>query len=98
MSYKTCGRIPLERSTSGSEDDTANVELGAWSKLWRPGTPRLQKQQGGKASDWTFFTLRSSSIVPRRYLAVCLKSVEAKASWPPDLREMLYLQLPKEEA
>eukprot|EP00971_Amphidinium_carterae_P083404 1650760-Amphidinium_carterae.2 len=33
-------------------DDTAKLELGAWSKLRRPGTPQLQKQQGGNASDW----------------------------------------------
>eukprot|EP00971_Amphidinium_carterae_P292113 5798955-Amphidinium_carterae.3 len=24
-------------------DDTAKVELGAWNKLWRPGTPQFQK-------------------------------------------------------
>eukprot|EP00971_Amphidinium_carterae_P277870 5515465-Amphidinium_carterae.2 len=33
-----------------------------------------------------------------RDLVVFLKSVEVMASWPPALREMLYLQLPKEGA
>eukprot|EP00971_Amphidinium_carterae_P258581 5132210-Amphidinium_carterae.1 len=40
-------------------DDTAKVELGAWSKLWRPGTPQLQKQRGDNFCAWSYHNLRS---------------------------------------
>eukprot|EP00971_Amphidinium_carterae_P051456 1013479-Amphidinium_carterae.3 len=40
-------------------DDTAKVELGAWSTLWSPGTPQLRKLQSDEPSEWSYHTLRS---------------------------------------
>eukprot|EP00971_Amphidinium_carterae_P031127 612539-Amphidinium_carterae.2 len=110
-----------ENGFAHTPDDTAKVELGAWSKLWRPTAPELQKLPSDKPSEWSFHALRSGikhcpsgkargadrsgmneikllleQVV--RDLMVFLKCVEVKASWPPALREMLYLQLPEEGA
>eukprot|EP00971_Amphidinium_carterae_P320180 6364487-Amphidinium_carterae.3 len=112
-----------ENGFAHTPDDTAKVELGAWSKLWSPGTPKLQRLRNDKPSKWSYHTLRSVikpvplerpealidgscrmseiKMLPDqavRDLVVFLKCVEVVASWPPALREMLYLQLPKEGA
>eukprot|EP00971_Amphidinium_carterae_P348062 6490301-Amphidinium_carterae.2 len=102
-------------------DDTARVELGAWSKLWRPGFPSLQRRRAPGGGSWSYHNLQDIikhcptgktrgadrwgmseiKLLPVhavKDLATFLKCVEAKASWPPELREMLYLQLHKEEA
>eukprot|EP00971_Amphidinium_carterae_P214558 4257969-Amphidinium_carterae.1 len=42
-----------------SLNDTARVELGALSKLWRPGTSDLQRRPADKCSNWSFHTLRT---------------------------------------
>eukprot|EP00971_Amphidinium_carterae_P279337 5545376-Amphidinium_carterae.1 len=128
---RTCGRLRPRRSTSGSELFTTrtvlptrrmirpkwNMVLGAWSKLWSPGTPKFQRLRNDKPSEWSYRTLRSVikhcprgadrwgmseiKLLPDqavRDLVLFLKCVEVMASWPPALREMLYLQLPKEGA
>eukprot|EP00971_Amphidinium_carterae_P264311 5243162-Amphidinium_carterae.2 len=101
--------------------ETAEVELEAWSKLWRPGLVRLRSVVTDDPSAWSASTI--AKIIKRcpagkargadcwgmgefklfppaavLDLAQFLKTVELTGTWPEQLREMLYLQLPKDGA
>eukprot|EP00971_Amphidinium_carterae_P303920 6039280-Amphidinium_carterae.1 len=61
------------------------------------GAPSARLQQRVSDSLWHFLSHPNTEQAVLDFV-VFLKNVGATASWPPDLREMLYLQLPKEGA
>eukprot|EP00971_Amphidinium_carterae_P319360 6347297-Amphidinium_carterae.2 len=82
-------------------DETAKVELEAWSKLWRPGLVQLRSVVTDDPSAWSPSTI--SKIIKRCPAGKArgadrLGNERLTGVWLEQLREMLYLQLPKDGA